>query len=147
MLESFGLDTCQNVLNMCVPLLCMSSSVSEIFLQTFQVYTKIFSTVNKQKLSTLALTFVDLCPNEFELSLIGLCEALSSYALSRPKSAGSFRKIIISSLDLNALNMLKDYLENGYDKTILTELNKQQDEEQTKQICLKCKSNKCLLRD
>ncbi len=150
MLPSFRLDTYQNVVNMCVPLLCMSSSLSEIFQQTFQIYTKIFNTVNEQKQTSLALTFVDLSRNDFELSLIGLCEALTSYTqISRYKSGQtrSFKKLIISSLDLNALHMLKDYLENGYDKTILNELNKQQDQEQNQHICIKCKSSKLLLRD
>ena len=108
-------------------------------------------------MTSLALTFVDLSRNDFELSLISLCEALQSYAsqASRP-GTNHFKKLIISSLDVSSLYMLKDYLENGYDRTILHQMNtsgeqevnrQQKQSQQNQKLCIKCKSNKYVLRD
>jgi hypothetical protein len=80
------------------------------------MYVELFDYASNIKVKSLAITFLGI-QDEFEFGMIALYEALNNYL--RKKNFIKLNKIFISALDKEALIVFKDYLDNGYDKSIL----------------------------
>jgi hypothetical protein len=130
------MDNIKYVLNLDITDSDSSTLLTDTFKMTKNFYKEIFDTVSETEINNLSIMFLVLNENDFEFSLIALIEAINLYCETTQKK--SFKKLTICSFDLNALKMFRDYLENGYEKSILNEFNSTQ--------CFKCDTYKFILK-
>jgi hypothetical protein len=109
------MSTTKYILHLICPTKWNCPTIQETYFQIYNIYVNLFKYASNLGIESLAISFLGIT-DEFEFGMVALYEALNQLLLTEK---GKLTKIYIAALDREALIVFKDYLENGYDKTIL----------------------------
>lgn len=109
------MSTTKYILHLICPTKWNCPTIQETYFQIYNIYVNLFKYASNLGIDSLAITFLGIT-DEFEFGMVALYEALNELLL---REKGKLTKIYLAALDREALVVFKDYLENGYDKSIL----------------------------